>query len=308
MDGRRSRKIHRCGSRGPPGAVVSRRGRPRAPVVEGRETRVAEGGGLPGTETQVPEGGAAFREVVQRIKGYAFRYDVRGSLRRAAARRGVPLRRAEWLIRRRHRRRPADSGVLIPSTTGRDTTEGGKSRVAEGGGTRPREAAGPGHGKCGRAARARPREGAGPAGVHPAVGGALPHAWSGEDDGVLGMPFAGRDEPGTGDVVGLFPRVLPGTYGAAGRPAGRWRGRHAGQRSPVGGKAVTPDSEVRSVAKPSRRTAKSGRWRNRHAGQRSPVGGGARDVLAVGPPDRRHGSERSSASRVPAQAWSGGVA
>ncbi|MEU1518624.1 amino acid adenylation domain-containing protein [Streptomyces sp. NPDC005811] len=37
----------------------------------------------------------------------------------------------------------------------------------------------------------------------------LLHAWSGEADGVLGMPFAGRDEPGTEDAVGLFTRVLP---------------------------------------------------------------------------------------------------
>ncbi|MEU1179857.1 amino acid adenylation domain-containing protein [Streptomyces sp. NPDC005820] len=37
----------------------------------------------------------------------------------------------------------------------------------------------------------------------------LLHAWSGEGDGVLGMPFAGRDEPGTEDAVGLFTRVLP---------------------------------------------------------------------------------------------------
>ncbi|MCX4766700.1 amino acid adenylation domain-containing protein [Streptomyces sp. NBC_01275] len=37
----------------------------------------------------------------------------------------------------------------------------------------------------------------------------LLHAWSGEQDGVLGMPFAGRDAPGTEDAVGLFTRVLP---------------------------------------------------------------------------------------------------
>ncbi|SCD34994.1 hypothetical protein GA0115245_13458 [Streptomyces sp. di188] len=32
------------------------------------------------------DGPVASREVVERIKGYAFRYDVQGSLRRAAAR------------------------------------------------------------------------------------------------------------------------------------------------------------------------------------------------------------------------------
>ncbi|MDR6979096.1 amino acid adenylation domain-containing protein [Streptomyces sp. 3330] len=37
----------------------------------------------------------------------------------------------------------------------------------------------------------------------------LLHAWSGERDGVLGMPFAGRDAPGAEDAVGLFTRVLP---------------------------------------------------------------------------------------------------
>ncbi|MFE2422750.1 amino acid adenylation domain-containing protein [Streptomyces hokutonensis] len=37
----------------------------------------------------------------------------------------------------------------------------------------------------------------------------LLHAWSAEDDGVLGMPFAGRHVPGTEDAVGLFTRVLP---------------------------------------------------------------------------------------------------
>ncbi|MET8165977.1 amino acid adenylation domain-containing protein [Streptomyces sp. NPDC005329] len=37
----------------------------------------------------------------------------------------------------------------------------------------------------------------------------LLHAWSGEQDGVLGMPFAGRDAPGAEDAVGLFTRVLP---------------------------------------------------------------------------------------------------
>ncbi|MFI6153760.1 amino acid adenylation domain-containing protein [Kitasatospora sp. NPDC051170] len=37
----------------------------------------------------------------------------------------------------------------------------------------------------------------------------LLHAWSGESEGVLGMPFAGRDEPGAEHAVGLFTRVLP---------------------------------------------------------------------------------------------------
>ncbi|MET7383642.1 amino acid adenylation domain-containing protein [Streptomyces sp. NPDC005529] len=37
----------------------------------------------------------------------------------------------------------------------------------------------------------------------------LLHAWTGERDGVLGMPFAGRDEPDAVDAVGLFTRVLP---------------------------------------------------------------------------------------------------
>ncbi|MFJ9693777.1 amino acid adenylation domain-containing protein [Kitasatospora sp. NPDC101183] len=37
----------------------------------------------------------------------------------------------------------------------------------------------------------------------------LLHAWSGESEGVLGMPFAGRDEPGSEHAVGLFTRVLP---------------------------------------------------------------------------------------------------
>ncbi|MFH9548448.1 amino acid adenylation domain-containing protein [Streptomyces sp. NPDC017435] len=37
----------------------------------------------------------------------------------------------------------------------------------------------------------------------------LLHAWSAEQDGVLGMPFAGRDRPGAEDAVGLFTRVLP---------------------------------------------------------------------------------------------------
>ena len=34
-------------------------------------------------------------------------------------------------------------------------------------------------------------------------------AWSAEDDGVLGMPFAGRDLPGSEQEIGLFTRVLP---------------------------------------------------------------------------------------------------
>ncbi|WP_441251381.1 amino acid adenylation domain-containing protein [Kitasatospora sp. McL0602] len=37
----------------------------------------------------------------------------------------------------------------------------------------------------------------------------LLNAWSGEQDGVLGMPFSGRYEPGSEGVVGLFTRVLP---------------------------------------------------------------------------------------------------
>ncbi|MEU9445607.1 amino acid adenylation domain-containing protein [Streptomyces sp. NPDC048304] len=53
------------------------------------------------------------------------------------------------------------------------------------------------------------REGVSPATVLLAVWSLLLHAWSGEDDGVLGMPFAGRDEPGTENAVGLFTRVLP---------------------------------------------------------------------------------------------------
>ncbi|MEV5880282.1 amino acid adenylation domain-containing protein [Streptomyces sp. NPDC052101] len=53
------------------------------------------------------------------------------------------------------------------------------------------------------------REGVSPAIVLLAVWSLLLHAWSGDDDGVLGMPFAGRDEPGTEDAVGLFTRVLP---------------------------------------------------------------------------------------------------
>ncbi|MEE1838634.1 non-ribosomal peptide synthetase [Streptomyces sp. JV190] len=53
------------------------------------------------------------------------------------------------------------------------------------------------------------REGASPAMILLAVWSLLLHAWSGEDDGVLGMPFAGRHEPGTDNAVGLFTRVLP---------------------------------------------------------------------------------------------------
>ncbi|MGW1189519.1 amino acid adenylation domain-containing protein [Streptomyces sp. NPDC002559] len=53
------------------------------------------------------------------------------------------------------------------------------------------------------------REGASPAMVLLAVWSLLLHAWSGEDDGVLGMPFAGRHEPDAEDAVGLFTRVLP---------------------------------------------------------------------------------------------------
>ncbi|KJS58300.1 non-ribosomal peptide synthetase [Streptomyces rubellomurinus] len=37
----------------------------------------------------------------------------------------------------------------------------------------------------------------------------LLHAWSGESEGVLGMPFAGRDGAGAEHAVGLFTRVLP---------------------------------------------------------------------------------------------------
>ncbi|AEV87079.1 thiotemplate mechanism natural product synthetase [Actinoplanes sp. SE50] len=37
----------------------------------------------------------------------------------------------------------------------------------------------------------------------------LLHAWSGEPDGVLGMPFAGRLDPATHAEIGLFTRVLP---------------------------------------------------------------------------------------------------
>ncbi|WP_436984432.1 condensation domain-containing protein [Streptomyces sp. enrichment culture] len=77
------------------------------------------------------------------------------------------------------------------------------------------------------------REGAGPAMVLLAVWCPLPHAWSGEEDGVLGMPFVGRDEPGTGDAVGLFPRVLP--VRTALRAA-----------RPFGGRAVAPGGGVRS--------------------------------------------------------------
>ncbi|MGW0608731.1 amino acid adenylation domain-containing protein [Streptomyces sp. NPDC002640] len=53
------------------------------------------------------------------------------------------------------------------------------------------------------------REGVSPAVALLSVWSLLLHAWSGEDDGVLGMPFAGRDEPGSEDAVGLFTRVLP---------------------------------------------------------------------------------------------------
>ncbi|MER5887849.1 amino acid adenylation domain-containing protein [Streptomyces sp. NPDC001941] len=53
------------------------------------------------------------------------------------------------------------------------------------------------------------REGVSPAMALLSVWSLLLHAWSGEDDGLLGMPFAGRDEPGTEDAVGLFTRVLP---------------------------------------------------------------------------------------------------
>ncbi|MEU6221571.1 amino acid adenylation domain-containing protein [Streptomyces sp. NPDC047022] len=48
-----------------------------------------------------------------------------------------------------------------------------------------------------------------PATVLLAAWSLLLHAWSGALDGVLGMPFAGRHEPGTEDAVGLFTRVLP---------------------------------------------------------------------------------------------------
>lgn len=51
--------------------------------------------------------------------------------------------------------------------------------------------------------------GVSPATVLLAAWSLLLHAWSGERDGVLGMPFAGRDEPGAEDAVGLFTRVLP---------------------------------------------------------------------------------------------------
>ncbi|MER6120478.1 amino acid adenylation domain-containing protein [Streptomyces sp. NPDC001743] len=63
------------------------------------------------------------------------------------------------------------------------------------------------------------REGVSPAMVLLAVWSLLLHAWSGEDDGVLGMPFAGRYEPGPDDAVGLFTRVLPvRSVHEAGRP------------------------------------------------------------------------------------------
>ncbi|MER6441361.1 amino acid adenylation domain-containing protein [Streptomyces sp. NPDC001185] len=53
------------------------------------------------------------------------------------------------------------------------------------------------------------RDGVTPATVLLAAWTLLLHAWSGERDGVLGMPFAGREAPGTEDAVGLFTRVLP---------------------------------------------------------------------------------------------------
>ncbi|MFD8263154.1 amino acid adenylation domain-containing protein, partial [Streptomyces griseoluteus] len=53
------------------------------------------------------------------------------------------------------------------------------------------------------------RDGVSPAVVLLAAWSLLLHAWSGEHDGVLGMPFAGRHVPGTEDAVGLFTRVLP---------------------------------------------------------------------------------------------------
>ncbi|MCL6673323.1 amino acid adenylation domain-containing protein [Streptomyces panaciradicis] len=53
------------------------------------------------------------------------------------------------------------------------------------------------------------RDGVTPATVLLAAWTLLLHAWSGEQDGVLGMPFAGRHAPGTQDAVGLFTRVLP---------------------------------------------------------------------------------------------------
>jgi amino acid adenylation domain-containing protein len=48
-----------------------------------------------------------------------------------------------------------------------------------------------------------------PATVLLSVWSLLLHAWTGEDDGVLGMPFAGRDDLIGRDDIGLFTRVLP---------------------------------------------------------------------------------------------------
>jgi amino acid adenylation domain-containing protein len=65
-----------------------------------------------------------------------------------------------------------------------------------------------------------------PATVLLAAWSLLLHAWSGEREGVLGMPFAGRDEPGSEDAVGLFTRVLPVRSGLV--PDGEF-GAHAGR-------------------------------------------------------------------------------
>ncbi|MFI7602455.1 amino acid adenylation domain-containing protein [Actinoplanes sp. NPDC049681] len=53
------------------------------------------------------------------------------------------------------------------------------------------------------------REQVSPAVTALALWALLLHAWSGEDDGVLGMPFAGRLDPATHTEVGLYTRVLP---------------------------------------------------------------------------------------------------
>ena len=46
-------------------------------------------------------------------------------------------------------------------------------------------------------------------------------AWSAEQEGIVGMPFAGRDAPGSEDRIGLFTRVLPVRVGFEGTTAFR---------------------------------------------------------------------------------------
>lgn len=93
-----------------------------------------------------------------------------------------------------------------------------------------------------------------PATVLLAAWSLLLHAWSGAPDGVLGMPFAGRHEPGTEDAVGLFTRVLPVRSRMVPDDSFGDHARRLGEQVLDSMEALAADGAPPSVAAPSYRS------------------------------------------------------